>query len=124
MSDLLLKSTFDKLQPLRKNRFYFEFRENLQIPEWTLESVIFSDENTIKIELSSYNDGKNILNLSKIYKDNIKLCILDITGVVILKGIIEEFTVENVYPKNLDYSSDEKIKFICIAKYNKIIWEN
>lgn len=124
MGDLLLGRPWDELEPVRKNRFCLTFRDELNIKSWLIKNVSFLDGEQIKIELYAYDNGEHIIELSTLQEEEVVLHLVNRTGVTILKGIIKGFTVENIYPRALDYSTDEKVEFICEAKYDTIVWKN
>lgn len=123
MSDLILKAPWGDIHPMRRNRFYFNFEDFLDLPSWIVQNAIFLDNNRIKMTINSYLESKDLVKLSKITNKVVGLFLLDRTGVSILKGRIMGFTIENIHPEILDYKSDEQITFICEIKYEEIIWE-
>ena len=124
MSDLLLKAPWGDIEPMRKNRFCLTFRDELDIKSCLIKNVSFLDGKQIKIELYAYDNGGHIIELSTLQEEEVVLHLVNRTGVTILKGIIKGFMVENIYPRVLDYSTDEKVEFICEAKYDAIVWKN
>jgi hypothetical protein len=123
MSDLLLKAPWGDMHPMRRNRFYFNFDDFLDLPSWIVQNAIFLDNNRIKMTINSYLESKDLVQLSNITNKIVELLLLNRTGESILKGRIMGFTIENIHPEILDYKSDEQIAFICEIKYEEIIWE-
>ena len=108
---------------MRRNRFYFNFDDFLDLPSWIVQNAIFLDNNRIKMTINTYLESKDLVQLSNITNKIVELLLLDRAGVSILKGRIMGFTIENIHPEILDYKSDEQMTFICEIKYEEIIWE-
>lgn len=123
MSDLLLKTPWGGIHPMRQNNFCFNLEDLLNLHNWIVQSAIFLDNNKIKMVINSYLGSKDLVKLSNVTNKVVDLLLLDRTGATILKGRIRGFTIENIYPEILDYKSDEQITFICEIKYEEIIWE-
>lgn len=123
MSNLLLKTPWSDKHPMRRNRFYFNFVDFLDLPSWIVQNAIFLDNNRIKMTINTYLESKDLVQLSNITNKIVELLLLDRAGVSILKGRIMGFTIENIHPEILDYKSDEQMTFICEIKYEEIIWE-
>ena len=123
MSDLLLKTPWGGIHPMRQNKFCFNLEDLLNLNNWIVQSAIFLDNNKIKMAINSYLGSKDLVKLSNVTNKVVDLLLLDRTGATILKGRIRGFTIENIHPEILDYKSDEQITFICEIKYEEIIWE-
>lgn len=123
MSDLLLKTPWGSIHPMRQNNFCFNLEDLLNLHNWIVQSAIFLDNNKIKMAINSYLGSKDLVKLSNVTNKVVDLLLLDRTGATILKGRIRGFTIENIHPEILDYKSDEQITFICEIKYEEIIWE-
>ena len=115
----------------RVNRWRLVFPRRLNIPPWFVKSVNrpsypFDNEFTFEIYDGIY-EPNGLLDYLKI-KDkrgfNIKLELLDPTGVVVEKWVMKECFITAAYFGTLSYSDDSPVSIIVDVNYKKIKFKN
>ena len=142
MGDMLMRMPVP-YEPLKKNRFIFRFPSELGIQEWWISSASRPKYTSTETEIPFLNtstfvagrftwDSMQITFRDPIgpsatqgyaagYKKDVELEMLDPTGVVVQKWILQSTQLNDADFGSLDYSSNDLADITCTIRFDRAI---